>query len=61
MYLKSSFKKIWSIWAKTMGNKISDDDYESDVAAIIRTLFFLLNVITCIFIIISNGRNLKLW
>ena len=54
-------KTIWNIWAKTMGNKISDNDYESDIAAIIRSVFFILNVITCIFIILSNGKNLNFW
>jgi hypothetical protein len=54
-------KKFWSIWAKTMGNKISPENKESDIAAIIRTIFFLLNVVTCIFIILSNGKNLGYW
>lgn len=54
-------KKLWKIWAKTMGTKISQDNTEADISAIIRTLFFLLNVVTCIFIILSNGKNLGYW
>jgi len=34
-------KKVWSIWAKTLGSKISDDDKTSDIAATIRTMMFL--------------------
>lgn len=51
-------KKLWSIWAKTMGSKISENDREADISAIIRTIFFLLNVVTCVLIILSNGKNL---
>lgn len=54
-------KKIWRIWVKTLGNKISDDDRESDIAALIRTFWWFIHVITCIFIIINNGKNLGLW
>jgi type IV secretory pathway component VirB8 len=54
-------KKLWSIWAKTMGTKISDNDREADTAAIVRTFFFLLNVVTCIFIILNNGRLMGYW
>ena len=55
------FKRIWRIWAKTMGSKILDNDREADIAAIIRTIWWVLNVITCAFIIANAGRNLKLW
>ena len=55
------FKKIWSIWAKTMGGKISESDHEADIAAIIRTFFFILNVVTCVFIILNNGKLLGYW
>jgi hypothetical protein len=54
-------KRIWIIWVKTMGNKISEDDREADIAAIIRTFWWLVHIITCFFIIANNGRNLKLW
>lgn len=54
-------KKIWKIWAKTMGGKISENDRDADIAAIVRTFFFLLNVVTCIFIILNNGKLLGYW
>lgn len=54
-------KKAWRIWAKTMGSKISFNDTESDIAAGIRTFWWFMHMITCIFIIASAGRNLRLW
>ena len=54
-------KKLWSIWAKTMGSKISENDREADISAIIRTLFFLLNVVTCVLIIMNNTKQLGYW
>jgi hypothetical protein len=53
--------KIWRIWCRSLGGKISDDDRESDIAAIIRTFWWVVHITTCFFIIASNGRNLKLW
>lgn len=61
IYKKLLLNKIWRIWANALGNKISNSDRESDIAAIIRTFYWLLNVITCFFIIANAGRNLKLW
>jgi len=54
-------KRIWRIWVKTMGNKISGDDREADIAAIIRTFWWITHIITCFFIIVNNGRSLNLW
>jgi hypothetical protein len=54
-------KKLWSIWAKTMGVKISENSTESDIAAIIRTFWWFVHILTCCFIIASTGRNLNLW
>ena len=50
--------KAWSIWAKTIGSKISDDESESDMAALLRTLWVFIHVIACFFIIIHNGTKL---
>jgi hypothetical protein len=49
--------KLWSIWAKAMGSKISDNDRESDIAAIVRTIFWVVNLITCFFIIANTLRH----
>lgn len=46
-----TIKNLWHIWAKTLGNKISENNKVSDYAAGIRTLWVLLQVVTCIAII----------
>jgi len=56
-----SLKKIWRIWALTMGNKASNNNREADIAAIIRTFWWFVHIITCFFIIANAGRNLKIW
>ena len=64
-----SFLKLW---ARTVGMPIgiTDDDKpeflpitQRDVkkALIFRTFWIVIHVITCLFIIIGNGRTLGLW
>jgi hypothetical protein len=40
-----------------MGSKISEDNFESDIAAIIRTFWWLAHIITCGFIIANTLRH----
>lgn len=47
----------WRLWAKTLGNKISEDKKEADVAAIFRTLWVVLQVVTCCCIIANMIRH----
>jgi len=49
--------KWWRIWCRTMGHKISDDNAEADAAAVIRTIFWVVNLITCLFIIAGIIRH----
>ena len=49
--------KAWRIWCRTMGSKISEDDREADVAAIIRTFWWVVNIVTCFFIIANTIRH----
>ena len=44
----------WELWCKTIGNKISDDPREADFAAVWRTIWIAVNMITC-FTIIANA------
>lgn len=53
-------KKAWSIWARTIGSKIGDD-YESDIAAVIRTIWVVTHMVACFFIIIHNGSKMGWW
>ncbi len=50
-------KLAWRIWAKTIGSKIGDN-YESDIAAILRTTWVLTHMVACFFIIAHNGVKL---
>ena len=50
--------KAWRVWAKTIGSKISDDESESDIAALLRTFWVLTHLVACFFIIIHNGTKL---
>jgi hypothetical protein len=52
-----SLKRLWRIWAKAMGQKATDHDGEADIAAIIRTVFWVVNLITCFFIIANTIRH----
>ena len=52
-----SSHKMWRIWAKTIGSKIGDNR-ESDIAAILRTIWVLVHLTACFFIIAHNGIKL---
>lgn len=43
-------KKAWRLWAKSLGERASDNNREADVVAIIRTIFAIFNLGTCCFI-----------
>ena len=53
----SSSHKMWRIWAKTIGSKIGDNR-ESDIAAILRTVWVITHLAACFFIIAHNGIKL---
>lgn len=50
-------RKIWTLWAKSLGNKSSELDREADVIAIMRTVIVFVNFITCIFIVCNIIRK----
>ena len=50
-------RKIWTLWAKSLGDKSSELDREADIIAIMRTLIVLVNFITCMFIVINIIRK----
>jgi hypothetical protein len=52
---------MWSYWCKAIGQKAYDDNSKADVVALIRTAWVLLHVVTCIMIIIGNGKTLGFW
>lgn len=50
-----NWRKWWTIWCKTIGSKITDDNRENDIAAIIRTIWVITHMVACFFIIAHNG------
>lgn len=52
---------MWKYWCKALGCKAFDDDHKADRVAIIRTVWVIMHVITCGFIIASAGVNIGLW
>ena len=47
----------WRLWAKALGEKAGADDAEADRIALIRTAIFVLNLVTCLFIIANVIRH----
>jgi hypothetical protein len=52
-----NFKNIWRIWAKTLGEKASKSDKESDNVALIRSVIFTTYLITNCFIVAGVIRH----
>jgi hypothetical protein len=48
---------MWRLWAKSLGEKASNDDKEADLIAIIRTAIVLCYIITNIFIVAGVIRH----
>ena len=48
---------MWRLWAKSLGEKDGSTDAEADKIAAIRSVFMLLNAVTCCFIIAGNIHN----
>ncbi|MGY9044461.1 MAG: hypothetical protein ACKVH3_00415 [Candidatus Pelagibacterales bacterium] len=68
----SGQRKWLKLWARTVGMPIGETDQDKprfmpikqkDVlkALAMRTFWIVLHVVTCLFIIIGNGRVLKIW
>lgn len=54
-------KKLWRLWAKSLGEKVGETDNQADMVAIIRTFWWVIHIVTCFMIIIHNGSNLGWW
>ena len=44
-------KKVWRLWAISLGSKAFEDNYEADMVALFRTAIVLVNFISCFVII----------
>ena len=50
-------KHLWRLWAKSLGQKASDNNTESDNVAIIRTIIFGTYLLTNMFIVAGVLRH----
>ena len=50
-------KTIWRLWAKSLGEKASKCDNESDTVALVRSFIFITYLITNCFIIYGVTRT----
>lgn len=55
--MKKKPKTMWRIWAKSLGEKASKCNKESDKVAIIRTFIFVTYLITNCFIVAGVIRH----
>jgi hypothetical protein len=50
-------KRLWRLWAKSLGKKASDNDAEADRVAVIRTVIILSYIVTNCFIVAGVIRH----
>ncbi len=46
-------RKVWYLWARSLGDKSGETDRDADIVAIFRSLIVLVNFFTC-FVIMSG-------
>ena len=49
--------KWWRIWAKSLGEKVGETNKQADSVAVIRTIWGVVHMLTCIFIILNAIAN----
>jgi hypothetical protein len=55
--MKTYLRKVWRLWAKSLGEKTGNTDAEADRVAGIRTVIVLIYIITNFFIIAGVVRH----
>jgi|TARA_B110000240_G_C13164955_1_gene311023 hypothetical protein len=48
---------IWKYWCKAIGQKAYNDDKNADIVAIIRSMWVVLHILTCMAIILNAIAN----
>jgi len=48
---------MWEYWCKAIGEKAYDEDRRADRVAIIRSVWILLHIVTCLAIILNAIAN----
>jgi len=54
-------RRIWEYWCKAIGQKAYTNKKDADRVAVLRTLWVILHIVTCLAIITGNGRVLGIW
>ena len=49
--------QAWAVWAKALGPRASQNQREADIAAMIRSVKYLVELITCVFIVAGVLRH----
>lgn len=44
---------MWELWCKSIGQKAYGEKHKADRVAIVRSIWVMLHVVTCIFIILN--------
>lgn len=57
IYTSNEMKKLWTLWAKALGEKAFADNKDADKVALIRTIIVLVNFVTCFFIMANVIRH----
>lgn len=52
---------MWDYWCKAIGSKAFPDKKDADRVAILRSIWVILHITTCLFIITGNGHMLGFW
>ncbi len=50
-------KKLWRLWAKSLGEKVGVSDKDANRIAMLRSVIVWVNFITCFFIIANTLRH----
>ena len=57
IYVERCTIVLWDYWCKAIGSKAYENKRKSDVVAIIRTLWIILHIVTCLAIILNAIAN----
>jgi len=51
--MRGNMSNIWELWCKSIGQKAYTDNNKADKVAMIRSVWVMLHVATCLFIILN--------
>lgn len=51
--MEGRVRRAWKLWALSLGERPNDSERDADIVASIRTVIALINISTCLFIVIN--------